>query len=154
MRHLDHNSVQQVDVINGCFWVVRRQALSEVGLLDDNFFMYGEDMDWCKRFNAAGWKVVYFPLTEALHYGGASSSNAPVRFYVEMQKANLKYWDKHHGGLTKITYMAIISLHQLLRAIIFTAVYIFVPSKRNASFFKIKRSVAGLLILFGVKSNW
>lgn len=154
MRHLDTNSVQQVDIINGCFWAVRREALSEVGLLDDSFFMYGEDMDWCKRFNSSGWKVIYFPLTEVLHYGGASSSNAPIRFYVEMQKANLKFWSKHYGKSSKILHMLIIFLHQLLRAIANSVLYLLFPAKRNASFFKIKRSLAVVLFFLKMKTSW
>jgi GT2 family glycosyltransferase len=74
------DDTRPVDVINGCFWVLKRSAVDEVGLLDERFFMYGEDVDWCKRFRQKGWKVVFFGEAEALHYGGASSANAPIKF--------------------------------------------------------------------------
>ncbi len=68
------------------FWFVRRKAMDEVGLLDEDFFFYGEDIDWCRRFRDAGWEVVFYPEAETIHFGGASSGNAPVRFYLEMQE--------------------------------------------------------------------
>ena len=86
MTFWPHDSIRDVNVINGCFWMVKREALDEVGLLDERFFIYAEDKDWCKRFWDAGWKVVYFPEAKAIHYGGASSSNAPIKFHIEMQK--------------------------------------------------------------------
>ena len=96
MTYWPQDTPRPVDMLSGCFWLVRREALNEVGLLDEAFFMYGEDMDWCKRFWAGGWKVTFVPSAEAIHYGGASSANAPVRFYIERQRADLQYWKKHH----------------------------------------------------------
>ena len=69
MTFWPHDSIRDVNVINGCFWMVKREALDEVGLLDERFFIYAEDKDWCKRFWDAGWKVVYFPEAKAIHYG-------------------------------------------------------------------------------------
>lgn len=80
MTDFDNTRTADVDVLNGWFWMARREAVDQVGLLDERFFMYGEDIDWCKRFHQCGWRVVYFAGAEALHYGGASSSAAPVRF--------------------------------------------------------------------------
>jgi GT2 family glycosyltransferase len=151
LNYWPHDSIKEVEVINGCFWSVRRKAVEEIGLLDESFFMYAEDMDWCKRFNNAGWKVVYFPLAEALHYRGASSSNAPVRFYIEMQKANLRFWAKHYGNFSRRVYISIILLHQSLRALGYSIYYVLSPSKKDISFYKIKRSIASILALLGIK---
>jgi len=90
MRHLQMDETRDVDILGGAFWFARRKAVSAVGLLDENFFMYGEDMDWCKRFWKNGWPIRFYPGAEAIHYGGASSANSPVRFHVEMQRANLQ----------------------------------------------------------------
>jgi GT2 family glycosyltransferase len=142
---------RNVDVINGCFWMVRREALDQVGLLDERFFIYAEDIDWCKRFIEAGWKVVYFPRAEALHYGGASSSNAPIRFYIEMQKANLKFWQKHYGRFSYSVYYTINVLHHSLRVLGYS---IFRPRKNKDSSYKIKRSISSIKALLGVKKDW
>lgn len=104
-----------VEILSGCFMVVKREALEAVGLLDETFFIYGEDMDWCKRFGAAGWSVVFVPAAESIHYGGGSSSNAPLRFFVEMQRADLQYWRKHHSPFAVTAYRALSILHHLIR---------------------------------------
>src|SRR5208337_5435775 len=61
LYHWPQDSPRPVDILTGCFWLVRREALTRVGLLDEGFFMYGEDKDWCKRFWAQGWQVVFVP---------------------------------------------------------------------------------------------
>lgn len=55
MTYWSHDTIRNVEVINGCLWMVRREALRKVGLLDEDFFFCGEDIDWCKRFVDAGW---------------------------------------------------------------------------------------------------
>jgi hypothetical protein len=139
MTYWKHDTIREVDVINGCFWMVRREALQQVGLLDERFFIYAEDKDWCKRYWNAGWKVVYYPEAQAIHYGGASSSNAPIRFYIEMHRADMQYWGKYHNRLSQLIYSLIIVLHSMFRIIGQTVLYIAKPSKRDQSLFKVKR---------------
>ena len=110
------DSESPVDILSGCFWLVRKEALAEVGGLDESFFMYGEDMDWCKRFWAKGWPLAFVPSARAIHYGGGSSANAPVRFYIERQRADLHYWKKHHPPPAVGCYFVISCLHLALRA--------------------------------------
>ena len=97
MRHWDHDSQAEVECLSGCFWVARRAAVEKIGVLDERFFFYAEDVDWCKRYWDGGWKVVYVPEATATHFGGASSDNAPMRYSIEMLRANLAYWRKHRG---------------------------------------------------------
>jgi hypothetical protein len=137
-----HDSIRSVEVLNGCFLMVRRDALDKVGLLDENFFFYGEDIDWCKRFRDQGWDVVFLPDVKAIHYGGASSSRASVRFYIELERAALQYWRKHHSPLAQKSFLLITCLHQVLRIIGQSSMYIIYPSKRKEVLPKIKRSVA------------
>ncbi len=116
LRHWSHDSLRPVDILGGWFWLLRREAVDQVGLLDESFFMYGEDMDWCKRFWSHGWKLVFVPSAEAIHYGGASSANAPVRFYIERHRADLHYWRKHNCRPAFACFFLISCLHLLLRA--------------------------------------
>lgn len=104
MRHWDYERAGEVGVLSGCFWLVRRAAVEQVGGLDERFFFYAEDVDWCKRFRDAGWKVVYCPTASVTHFGGGSSANAPVRYSIEMLRANLRYWEKHHGKAGRCGY--------------------------------------------------
>jgi GT2 family glycosyltransferase len=143
LSHWPQNSLRKVDILTGCFWLVRRQALAQVGLLDESFFIYGEDMDWCRRFWSKGWLVVFVPSAEAIHYGGASSSNAPVRFYIERQKADLQYWRKHHSGSKVACYFLISCLYMLLRGIGYSFGFLLHPARQSWQF-KARRSWACL----------
>lgn len=141
---LPHNETREAQALSGCFLAVRREALIDVGLLDERFFFYAEDKDWCKRFSDAGWKAFYHPEAKAIHYGGASSAKAPVKFYIEMHRANLQYWEKHHGSLSKAAYLFIMIIHQALRILRGAALYMLRPSSREEAAYKIKRSSACL----------
>lgn len=108
---------RDVDILSGCFWIVRRSSLERVGLLDEHYFFYGEDMDWCRRFHDCSFRVVYFPGAKAIHFGGVSSARDAVRFYIEYEKANLRYWLKYHGLTGTVAYTALIIAYQLLRIV-------------------------------------
>lgn len=131
-----------VEVLSGCFMVLRREALDRVGLLDEDFYIYGEDMDLCRRFHAAGWQVRHLAAARAIHAGGASSANAPVRFFIELQKANLHYWTKHHGRAGRRFFLATTFIHHLLRLIPGVIIYLAYPPRRLPTSQKIKRSAA------------
>jgi GT2 family glycosyltransferase len=142
MRYWAHNEIRKVDVISGCFWIVRREAVDQVGLLDESFFFYGEDIDWCRRFHAARWDVIFYPDACAIHFGSGSSNNAPIRFYLELQKADLQYWKKHHGSTGRTIYSMIILLRHLLRLISTAVKYLIFPSGRKTASFKLRRNLA------------
>jgi GT2 family glycosyltransferase len=153
MTYWPHNTLKEVDVINGCFWMIRRDAVDRVGLLDERFFIYSEDKDLCKRFWEAGWKVVYYPEAKALHFGGASSSSQPIRFYLEMQHANLQYWKKHHSLIAQIVYLMLTALNQFLRLFGEIVLYMTRPSRRSFVSFKIKRSLARIRWLVSLRGD-
>ncbi len=107
-----------VEVLSGCFWVARREAVAQVGGLDERFFFYAEDLDWCKRFGDAGWKVVFVPAATATHYGGGSSGAAPLRYSIELLRANLAYWRKHHGVMGLAFFFFLSVIHHTTRLLI------------------------------------
>jgi len=147
-----YSNSADVEVVSGWFWAVRREAMAEVGALDERFFMYGEDMDWCRRFQKAGWRVVYCSEAEALHYGAASSSRTPARFYVEMYRANVQYFRKHHAKASVLAYQAMICLHQALRVTSYALLFFLNRERRSDSVFKVKRSWSCLAWLTGLSS--
>jgi GT2 family glycosyltransferase len=75
---------------------VRRAAIEQVGMLDEDFFMYGEDIDWCYRFKQAGWVNYYYPKTQILHLKGASSKRKPVKIVYEFHRAMWLFHRKHY----------------------------------------------------------
>ncbi|HYH54446.1 MAG TPA: glycosyltransferase family 2 protein [Solirubrobacterales bacterium] len=73
--HLDDDEAGEIDAVNGAFMLCRAEAIREVGLLDEGYWLYMEDLDWCHRFWDAGWKVFYEPAGVALHVKGGSSAD-------------------------------------------------------------------------------
>ena len=153
MRDFGHDKTMDVDVLNGWFWMVRRTALVQVGLLDERFFIYGEDIDWCRRFHLAGWRVVIYHEAAALHYGGGSSARAPIRFYIEMQRANLQYWKKHCSRLEIFGFLLNSWLHHTVRILGYGTMCMLSRSKRDEAAFKVERSIASIRWLLGHESS-
>ena len=149
MNSYKYDVVDNVEVLTGWFWMVPRVALEKVGGLDEQFFMYGEDIDWSYRFLQAGWRVVFYPNAEALHYGAASSGQAPTRFYVEMRRANLQYFRKHHGRLGGFGYLFTTWVHESFRILGYGALYCFNRYERADAAFKVSRSLSCIKWLTG-----
>jgi O-antigen biosynthesis protein len=98
LTYLDPDETAEVDALSGSFMMIRREALDQVGFLDEDFFMYGEDLDLCYRIKNAGWKINYVPDTEIIHFKGESTRTVPTHksirdFYIAMRI----FVDKHHG---------------------------------------------------------
>jgi GT2 family glycosyltransferase len=116
MNNFAHDRELDVDVLVGCFWMVRKETFEEVGLLDEDFFIYAEDVDWCKRCWNSGWKVTFYPAAQGVHYRGGSSANDPGRFSAEQHRAVLQYWQKHHGPAAQLGIKAIRHLRAIMRS--------------------------------------
>lgn len=136
-----------VDILNGWFWMARREAIEQIGVLDTRYFMYGEDLDWSRRFRQGGWRVVLCPAAQAIHYGGGSSESVPIKSAIEMERANLQYWRKFHGKQSSLLYTNIRILHHLLRIFAYWLLELSPRSDRTVAAFKKKKSVACLKLL-------
>ena len=91
------DETQQVDWGVGACLMVRREVIEQVGLLDEGFFMYSEEMDWCYRIKQAGWQIVYLPAAEVIHYGGQSSKQVIAAQHIHFQRSKIRFFRKHHG---------------------------------------------------------
>jgi len=78
--------------------MVRREAVAQVGLLDEQFYFYGEDLDWAFRFKERGWKVYYYPEVQALHYKGQTSRKQSERMIHEFYRAMEIFYRKHYAA--------------------------------------------------------
>jgi N-acetylglucosaminyl-diphospho-decaprenol L-rhamnosyltransferase len=90
----DHDEVREAEFVMGACMLVRRRAIEQVGLLDEDYFLFSEETDWCYRFRAAGWQVLFFPGAECVHVGGASHGG---RLYRENLRGHLLFFAKHRG---------------------------------------------------------
>ncbi len=95
MRYLDRSQASPIDVISGAFNMIRHTALKQVGLLDEDFFMYGEDIDLSYRMLQAGWTNYYLP-TPILHYKGESTQRSSYRYVHIFYEAMLIFFEKHY----------------------------------------------------------
>jgi GT2 family glycosyltransferase len=75
LTYLDPNETNEVDAVSGAFLMIRREVVDNIGMLDERFFMYGEELDWCLRTKKAGWTVMYYPDAEIIHYKGECSKS-------------------------------------------------------------------------------
>ncbi|WPK12465.1 glycosyltransferase family 2 protein [Lysinibacillus louembei] len=93
--YMNMQEIHDIDCLVGAFMIVRREAFEQVGLLDEEFFMYGEDIDWCYRIKEAGWRIVYNPTVSIIHYKGASSRKKPFKIVYEFHRAMYLFHKKH-----------------------------------------------------------
>lgn len=98
----DHASVRDCDWVVGCYYLVRREVIAEVGLFDPRYFLYCEEVDHCQAVKRAGWKVVYFPNTSVVHLGGESAKSegaltAGQQISALQIESELLYFRKHLG---------------------------------------------------------
>ena len=153
MADFDHDKTREVDVLNGAFLMIRRTAMDQVGLIDERFFMYGDDLDWCVRFGKAGWLVMFYPEAEIVHYGGGVTAKAPLYFYVEMHKANLQYFQKHHSWLAQRGFLAALLLHDSIRYVGFSALSLLGKRWRERVGWKAQRSKACIQWVLNLKEQ-
>ncbi len=93
------NEIQDVDWVTGAALMARREAIEQVGPLDEGFFMYSEELDWCRRFRRAGWRVVYLPTARIVHYVGKSSEQVLPARHIHFQTSKVRYFRKYHGPI-------------------------------------------------------
>lgn len=111
----DYNSEREVDVVVGCFSLVRMTAIKQVGVMDERFFVYGDDIDWCRRFVKAGWKVLFTPSAQIVHYGGQTTKKESGRFSLQLHGAVLINVKTHYNWLTFTGCRILTALYLFLR---------------------------------------
>ncbi|MBV8085355.1 MAG: glycosyltransferase family 2 protein [Chloroflexi bacterium] len=98
LTFLDENQLAEVDCVVGAAMMVRSEAIAKAGLLDESFFMYGEDLDWAFRIHEAGWKVIYNPDVVIVHYKGQSSRQRSFRSILAFYDAMVTFHRKHYAA--------------------------------------------------------
>lgn len=100
LTYLDPNQTTEVDALVGACMLLRRSVIAEVGLLDEQFFMYGEDLDWCYRIKQYGWKIVYLPHVIVHHYKRAASTRRAIPSIRAFYDAMRIFHRKHYAATT------------------------------------------------------
>jgi N-acetylglucosaminyl-diphospho-decaprenol L-rhamnosyltransferase len=109
-RGRDYNQVAEVDEVSGAALLVRREVMEAIGLLDEEYFFYFEDVDFCIRAKKAGWRVMYVPQAKILHHWGKSPKKAGTSFQPRTLKGHFRYVRKVHGPFAEIVMRAVMAL--------------------------------------------
>jgi GT2 family glycosyltransferase len=116
LSYLPEDKVNEIDVMSGAFMLIRKSVLDQIGLLDETFFMYGEDIDLSYRIKKAGYKNYYFPETQIIHYKGESTKRSSLNYVVIFYKAMAIFSRKHFSGSHAFWFDAMIHLAIFLKA--------------------------------------
>ena len=129
----DLESWREVDWLNGSFMLVRRTTLEVVGGLDDYYYTFCCEPDWCLRITRAGWKVAFVPDVAITHVGGDHSINTAVKSFDALMRAHINHYyffRKHYGVLDQLLLRPVLSVGAVLRLIKFLALLLLVPKRR------------------------
>ncbi len=111
---------QKVESVAGCYLLVRREVIEQVGLLDEAFFFFGEETDWCRRMRDAGWTLMLAPVGEITHFQGGSAKRLNYRRNIMLCQANVRLNRKHGGLLAAVVSYAIVVAHNASRALVWS----------------------------------
>ena len=116
LGHLSEDETNEVDILAGAYMLMRKEALDKVGLLDETFFMYGEDIDLSYRLVKGGYKNYYFPETRIIHYKGESTKKGSLNYVFLFYKAMIIFAKKHFSNKNARLFSMLINLAIYLRA--------------------------------------
>jgi len=105
------DEIQTVDWVVGAALLIRREALHQVGPLDEKFFMYSEELDWCYRLKAQGWEVVYLPTAQVVHQEGRSSEQVLALRHIHFQRSKVLFFKKYYGWRGEVIRWFILSTY-------------------------------------------
>lgn len=149
----DWRECREVDVVAGCFMLVKREAIEQVGMMDDCYFMYFEESDWCYRFKKAGWKILFTPGAEIIHLGGASTRQASSEMLLQYTKSMLLFFKKHTGKLSYRLACVLLALYFSMRAPYWLGRAICLRNNRSINIQRAKSYTAGAFkALLGVQT--
>lgn len=115
MRRWDTETVREVDVVQGAAMILRRDVLAQIGLMDEGYFMYSEEVDLCHRVKEAGWRIYWLPQAQVVHYGGQSTRQAAREMFLRLYEGKLLYFRKRHGQATARLYKVVLLAAALAR---------------------------------------
>ena len=116
IREWARDSERDVDTVTGCYMFVRKSAIEQVGLLDEAFFFYGEETDWCKRFWQNGWRLRFAPVGEIIHFGSLSSRKCNHKRDLMLTSGLIRFHRKHGGLLAALVAWVILAGFAVSRA--------------------------------------
>jgi len=143
MEGWDYGQVCEVEVIVGCFSLVRRKAIDQAGLMDADYFFYGDDRDWCYRFHQAGWKMLYTPEPRIIHFGGQTAKRQADQFLLQQYGTLLQFMRKHKSWLEFQGARGLVAVFFLMRVPLWAVRGLFFPAQRAVAWNNLRAYARG-----------
>jgi hypothetical protein len=131
----------------GACILIRRRSIDEVGLMDEDYFMYSEEVDLCTRLKKANWGLYWVPKAQIIHYGGQSTQQISEQMFLQLYESKLIYFRKHHGTLIAWLYKLLLGIASLARILTAPLALLQKPDRRQLHLIRIgnyKRLLASL----------
>jgi GT2 family glycosyltransferase len=122
---------REVEAIQGSCLMLRREALDQVGLLDESFFMYSEEVDLCLRIRLGGWPLYWVPQSRVIHYGGQSSKLVADEMFLQLYRGKVQYFRKHTRPLVVALYKLVLLAAACARVVLAPLAWLERPSQRR-----------------------
>lgn len=136
MSDWGHNGTIEVDWVSGCCMIIRKEVLEQIGLLDEQYKMFFEDVDICYRARRAGWGVFYHPKAEIIHYIGKTRSKAPFRTIVERHRSMKHFYTKHYRRRLLGGYLIISGIYVRMALLLLVVALKVIPGQLGRVVFK------------------
>jgi hypothetical protein len=144
MTWWDRSDTREVEVVTGCFMLVRKKAIERIGVLDERFFMYAEETDWCYRFHKNNWRIMFTPDAQIIHLGGQSSKQTQAKMLVQLRLSILRFIKKHYGWLSYKTASLLIVLFFAVRVPVWLTVWGLDNNRRKTAAVKLRAYLSGI----------
>lgn len=131
--YMDSTKPREVDFVHGAALIARRKAVEKIGGLDEGFFMYFEETDWCWRMKTEGGKVFYTAGKGIAHHGGSETGHFDERRLVHYHASLIRFYRKHYSSLRLVMLRPLLVLRSVIRIMVWGAVYLVKPDRRGAA---------------------
>ena len=139
---VDYSREQEAKVLLGAFLLIRKSLFDEIGFLDERFFVYSEETDFCLRSVRAGWKNMYTPDAEIIHYEGGSAKQKAAASFIYLHDSQIRYARKHFNAFGSGVFTALLFIGALLRMILWTGASVF----RMSEYVRQKRKIYSAVV--------
>jgi len=131
MEDWNADEPHEVEVILGACMLLRKDVLEQVGLMDEDYFMYSEEVDLCYRMRKGGWRIYWVPQSRVVHFGGQSTRQASAEMFLRLYESKLVFFRKNYGRFIAFAYKLLLMVSSLVRLLLIPFVWLEKPQKRK-----------------------
>ncbi|AQT69453.1 N-acetylglucosaminyl-diphospho-decaprenol L-rhamnosyltransferase [Anaerohalosphaera lusitana] len=148
MTWWDREDSREVEVVTGCFMLVKKEAIDRVGMMDEDYFMYGEETDWCYRFNKNGYKIRFTPEGQIIHLGGQSTRQVKPEMIIQLKLSILRFIRKQKGFFAHKVAAMLMIVFFALRLPVWSAIYLADQGRRKEAAIRHSAYLKGIKTVF------